>query len=477
MLQDLTSFVKDNKMIEKGDRIVIGLSGGADSVCLLYALIECFGHDIEKIIAIHINHGLRGDQADEDELFVKDLCKGLDIEFHSVYKDVRKFASDNKLSEEEAGRNIRYETFFRACIEYKCNKIAIAHNRNDNAETMLFNLFRGSGIQGLTGIDPTRMMKRGKDQALIIRPLLNTSRDEIEDYLREKGIAYKIDASNLENDYSRNKIRNQIFPLITNDINSKAVENVSKAAFHLREVNDFTNEMIRFSYDNIVAEDKGRFVLADDKIRSCHIFIQKSIIMKVIASLSDSRRNLESKHVDLVLDLFNKEVGKQINLPNGLIALRAYNHVSIFKEEIKSEEVIQPIKVEIPGKTFLEIINKIIETRFVDMDIEKTFPKNSCIKWLDYDRIENTVEIRTRATGDFIQINAQGGRKKIKDYFIDKKVPAKDRSKQLLLADGNHIMWIIGGDNRISERYKIDSNTKTILEMKLIDAKENRNGK
>ena len=212
MLQDLISFVKENKMIEKGDRIVIGLSGGADSVCLLYALIQCFGHEIDKIIAIHINHGLRGDQADEDELFVKDLCKGLDIEFYSIYKDVRKFASENRLSEEEAGRNIRYQTFFKACMKYKCNKIAIAHNRNDNAETMLFNLFRGAGINGLTGIDPKRMMKMGKDQALIIRPLLNTSRDEIEEYLREKEIAYKVDASNLENDYSRNRIRNQVFP-------------------------------------------------------------------------------------------------------------------------------------------------------------------------------------------------------------------------------------------------------------------------
>ena len=477
MLQDLISFVKDNKMIEKGDRIVIGLSGGADSVCLLYALIQCFGHEIEKIIAIHINHGLRGDQADKDELFVKDLCKGLGIEFYSIYKDVRKFASENKLSEEEAGRNIRYQTFFKACMKYKCNKIAIAHNRNDNAETMLFNLFRGAGINGLTGIDPKRMMKMGKDQALIIRPLLNTSRDEIEEYLREKEIAYKVDASNLENDYSRNRIRNQVFPLITNEINSKAIDNVSKAAFHLREVNDFTNEMIKISYDNIVDEDKGRFVLPDDKMRSDHIFIQKSIIMKVMASLSDSRRDLESKHVDLVLDLFDKEVGKQINLPNGLIALRAYNHVSIFKEEKKEEEVIQPVKVNIPGKTFLETENKIMETRFVDMVQKKTITESSCIKWLDYDRIENTVEIRTRTMGDFIQINAQGGRKKIKDYFIDKKIPAKDRSKQLLLADGNHIMWIIGGDNRISERYKIDGNTKTILEMKLIDAKENRNGK
>ena len=477
MLQDLISFVKDNKMIEKGDRIVIGLSGGADSVCLLYALIQCFGHEIEKIIAIHINHGLRGDQADKDELFVKDLCKGLGIEFYSIYKDVRKFASENKLSEEEAGRNIRYQTFFKACMKYKCNKIAIAHNRNDNAETMLFNLFRGAGINGLTGIDPKRMMKMGKDQALIIRPLLNTSRDEIEKYLREKEIAYKVDASNLENDYSRNRIRNQVFPLITNEINSKAIDNVSKAAFHLREVNDFTNEMIKISYDNIVDEDKGRFVLPDDKMRSDHIFIQKSIIMKVMASLSDSRRDLESKHVDLVLDLFDKEVGKQINLPNGLIALRAYNHVSIFKEEKKEEEVIQPVKVNIPGKTFLETENKIMETRFVDMVQKKTITESSCIKWLDYDRIENTVEIRTRTMGDFIQINAQGGRKKIKDYFIDKKIPAKDRSKQLLLADGNHIMWIIGGDNRISERYKIDGNTKTILEMKLIDAKENRNGK
>ncbi len=477
MLQELTSFVKNNQMIEKGDRIVVGLSGGADSVCLLHALIECFPNDINKLIAIHVNHGLRGSQADEDESFVKELCKSIGIDCHSVYRDVRRIAREKKLSEEEAGRNIRYDVFFNACIEYKCNKIAIAHNRNDNAETLLFNLFRGSGINGLTGIDPKRMIKKGKDKALIIRPLLNTTRDEIEEYLSKKSITYKIDASNLENDYSRNKIRNQILTLANNEINSNAVGNISNAGFHLREIKEFTDERVRISYDKVVTEDQGKFLLSISKINREHIFIQKSIIMKVLASLSSSRRDLESKHVEQVLDLLNKQVGKQIDLPGGLIAEKEYKDILIFKENEKQLRPIETIASKIPGSNFLPTLNKFIETRVIDRDKEKTFPENSCIKWFDYDRIENTVEIRTRSTGDYIQINLQGGRKKLKDYFIDKKVPAKQRSRRLLVADGNHIMWIIGDDNRISERYKVDKKTTKILEMKLVDAKENSYGR
>ena len=481
MIENILSYSKKNKMIEKGDRIVVGLSGGADSVCLLYLLVECFNSYIDKLIAVHVNHGLRGSQADQDELFVQELCKDIGIECYSLREDVRKVARVNGLSEEEAGRNVRYDAFIKVCLEHKCNKIAVAHNRNDNAETMLFNLFRGSGINGLTGIEPMRKIREGKKEPIIIRPLIETGRDEIEEYLKRRNISYIVDKTNLENDYSRNKIRNQVLTFVTDELNSNAINNISNATYHLREIRDYIDEKVKDSYDKVVNEEEGVFIIEFKKMENEHSYIRKAIIMEILSKLSGSRRDLQLKHVEQVLGLKDKQVGRQIDLPGGIIALRSYDELSIYRymdgtlKKETQEEDFKPLIVQIPGSNILPY-NKKIETEIIIRNKDETIPNNSCIKWFDYDRIENTVEIRTRRAGDYIQINAQGGRKKLKDYFIDLKVPAKERSSRLLVADGNHIMWILGDGNRISEKYKINKDTRNILEMKLIEEKENSHG-
>ncbi len=211
-------FVRKHDMLKQRERVVAGISGGADSMCLLGLLLEWRELLDLEIHAVHVNHGIRGKAADADEKFVEEFCRSRNVDFRAVHADIPSLARKSGQSEEEAGRNLRYEAFCETAVKLNCRKIAVAHNRSDNAETVIFNMLRGSGPAGLKGILPVRKMK---DTGIeIIRPLLNTSREEIEFWLGENGMGFRTDETNLEMQYSRNIIRNTVMPLFKERINS-----------------------------------------------------------------------------------------------------------------------------------------------------------------------------------------------------------------------------------------------------------------
>lgn len=477
MLRKVKDFIEQNSMIEKGDRIVLGVSGGADSVCLLYMLSEICSKQQIPLIVVHINHGIRGEDAKRDEQFVAKLCRELKLEYEIFTANVVQIAKTENLSEEEAGRKVRYEAFFQVCKDKKCNKIAIAHNKNDVAETVLFHLFRGTGIRGLSGIQPISTRRIEGSEITIIRPLLCLERKEIEEYLKERNISYQIDATNLTDAYSRNKIRNQILPYAMNEINPNAIAHITQMASQLKEIENFINLQVDLRYSLLTNNtENGRIAIDVNAFNHEDIIIQKGIIRKVIEKLAGGLKDLEAIHVEQVLSLASKQVGKQINLPYGIVAVRDYDRIllgigqNIIEET--DEIAIKPIVIEKPGKYYLPMLHKFLEISIIHHEKMEAIPKSSCMKWFDYDKIENALVVRNRKEGDYIQINATGGRKKLKDYFIDQKIPRMERDKQLLVADGNHIMWILGNGDRISEKYKVVASTKNILLMKLIDAED-----
>jgi tRNA(Ile)-lysidine synthase len=204
-------FIRDNELIRSGDRILIALSGGADSVFLLHFLTKFKKKYKSELAVLHINHLIRGKNADEDEKFCREMCSKLDVKFYSVRKNVKLFAAKNKISVEEAGRILRYKTLNETARKYQYDKIATAHHLSDNAETVLLNLIKGTGLKGLSGIP----VKRDN----IIRPILSLSKEEITSYLQQNKILFRTDESNLSDDYERNFIRNNIIPLIKNRLN------------------------------------------------------------------------------------------------------------------------------------------------------------------------------------------------------------------------------------------------------------------
>ena len=513
MLNTVKNFITKHNMIQKGDRIVVGVSGGADSVCLFHVLLKLAPVYDLTLFAVHVNHGIRGEEADEDEAYVKKLCSEHQVSFTAVKADVRALAAKEGLSEEEAGRKVRYEAFYHSFTKNKCNKIAIAHNRNDNAETILFHLFRGSGIKGLTGIPPVR--------DVIIRPLLNTGRDEIEAYLKENGIGYQTDGTNLTQDYSRNKIRHQIISFAKEEINTAAIEHIVSASNKLAEIDHYLDNKIEAAFFEAVMylDTKEAYEIDLESLRKEDPVIQKGIVRSIFKQLASQLKDLDSLHVELVLDLMNKQSGKVLNLPYGIIAQRGYH--SIILKTVPDQKDREPqadkeaaaslpeLKLPVPGVICIPWTNQILHTKLINYKKSMIIPRNGCTKWFDYDKIKNTVLIRTRKEGDFIQINSAvsnadsnaysnavrndysnadsmavntadrnadgiavniagstaGKRKKLKSLFIDEKIPREKRDLLPLLADGSHIMWVIGG--RMSEAYKVDEKTKVILEINL----------
>lgn len=477
MLTMVWDFIHKNHMIDQGDRIVVGVSGGADSVCLLHALLMLRERLKIELVVVHINHGLRGEEAEEDESFVSGLCSRYHLPFFSYHYDVRSIAGEKGITEEEAGREVRYDTFLQVCQEQACNKIAVAHNKNDNAETVLFHLFRGSGLRGLSGIEPSRQLLSSFGVFTVIRPLLCMERKDIEEYLAANKTDYRVDSSNLSMDYSRNKIRNKILPFAIDQLNAGAIGHINEAAGRIKEALDYMDISIQKRYLQLVKKDENSYSISVKLLSMEPVVIQKGLIRRVLESLSGSLKDLEAKHVEAVLSLCYKQVGRIVKLPNDIIVEKEYNDIKFmygkyYAMECFSEDHMEPVKIKTPGRYILPGSGMILETELLKYEKNEPIPKNSCVKWFDYDKIENTVEMRNRKEGDYIQINASGGRKKLKDYFIDHKLPRKQRDSQILITDGSHVMWIPGFGDRISEKYKVEDTTSKVLLMKLIDLEE-----
>lgn len=446
MISKVFDFIKQNKILEHNDSVLLGVSGGADSICMLYILDELKSEMSLKLSVVHVNHMIRGEDAQRDADYVKKICNLLGVPFNQVNIDVLTLAKKNGISEEEAGRQARYETFIKMAEEYNINKIAVAHNLNDNSETVLFNLFRGTGIKGLTGIP----VKRDK----IIRPLLCCTRTEIEEYLKEKNIIYCTDATNIETEYTRNKIRLEVLPYIKENINKKAEYNIVNAAENLEEILDFIEQQTEKAYKMYV---DGAFL--SESGFTLHTAVLNMVVRKMIEHQAGKLKDITKTHVKSVVKLKDMEVSKKVNLPYNLIAERTYKGIVIKKnEEEKVEQISETLFIngKICNNSKVEVF---LETKEVDAE---NIPELVYTKWLDYDKI-NKLSLRNRQKGDYIVIDDLGSRKKLKDYFIDEKVPREERDKILLVADGSHIVWIIG--YRISAYYKVTNSTSNIIKI------------
>lgn len=464
MINKILDYIKENRMLNTGDKVVLGVSGGADSVCLFFVFLELKKiYDLELYV-VHVNHGLRGEDALKDARYVEELCISHGVQFILVNENVKEIGKREGISLEEAGRNVRYESFYKALNDYKASKIAIAHNSDDRAETVLFNLFRGTGLKGLTGISPMR--------GCIIRPLLCISREEIENYLKERKIAFCTDLTNLETDYTRNKIRLKVLPYVRENINGKAKEHIIHTSVMIDETLSYIEKNADESMKRAVKKKNGQYLIHVDEFAHEDIVIQKLIVRKIIENLAGRLKDITNEHITMILSLISKGVGKRVNLPYSIVAKKGYEDISIFISpsgnhiiEGNSRETPVSKEIIIPGEYDIE--EKGICFSFSLMKYKKNLiiPQNGCTKWFDYDKINNTVTLRTKKEGDYLQIDQKGNTKKLKNFFIDKKIPREERENLLLLADGNHIMWVIG--ERISEAYKIDESTKNILIVKL----------
>lgn len=525
--QKVFSYVEQHHMLTAHDKVVVGVSGGADSVCLLFMLLELRKRLSLEIGVVHVNHGIRP-EAGEDEDYVRELCQRQGISFYSFHEKVRDLARRQGISEEEAGRNVRYRAFLQVAEQMGAEKIAVAHNANDLSETMLFHLFRGSGVKGLSGIAPVREFTISELVGVsvfpapvkrqIIRPILCLERAEVEAYLAERNIPYCVDSTNEKDDYTRNHIRHHVIPYVDSEIVSGCVGHMVQTAEILSETEDFLEEWTRQAQETCckfrqqggeyIAEciagcvKEERFYSVEinvGKFRQLHGAIQKRLLYQIFSGMSPGRKDITYVHVQKVLGLFAEQGNRSIDLPYGIRARRSYDIVLVeqrqsanlplekgifsgletaqetdscpgqnnvkcnFRENIMTNPDRVSGSVELPGIGALQWKVIPIQGRIGEI------PQNQYTKWFDYDKIKESLTVRYRQTGDYLTIRGgeQGAiRKSVKDYMITEKIPRENRDFIPVLADGSHIVWLIG--YRISEDYKLNENTKRILQVQLV---------
>lgn len=463
MLDKVSTYVEQNHMLENCKTLILGVSGGADSVCLFRMMQKITRDKGIKIVVVHIEHGIRGKESLEDAKFVENLCKNYAVPFYQFSYEVEQLAKDRKESTEETGRKLRYDAFEQVAKKYEKAKIAVAHNQNDNAETLLFHMVRGSSMKGMMGILPVR--------GSLIRPLLCLSRVEIESYLSLLKQPYKTDHTNEMDIYTRNKIRLHILPKLT-EINDQAV-------FHMMELSNTMQEMYQYiatqAFEKIadetyIREKENGFLLTEDMLQLPQILVDE-IIYQILVKLLNSAKNLSKEHVSSIEKLFTKQTGKRIHLPKDFVAIRQYEGIFVTKQmkQQTRKELFdrQENHKEIASAFEKQIVYTLIETKPKMGEI----PKNRYTKWFDYDKIKDKLQIRTRKQGDYFVLDDSGCKKSLKKYFIEAKIEKEKRDDIPLLADGEHILWIIG--YRISAFYKVSEETKRILEVRFIGGRDN----
>lgn len=311
MKQKVLNTIKKYDLIKDGDRVVVGVSGGPDSISLLDILNKIKNEKLInfEIICVHINHQIR-EEANDDELFVQDYCEKNKIKFYCKRIDVIKYANNNKIGLEEAGRILRYDFFDEIMQKENANKIAIAHNKNDKAETIIMNIIRGTGISGLKGIEVIRSEK-------CIRPLLDCNRDEIEEYCRQNNLNPRIDKTNFENDCTRNKIRNIVLPYIKKEFNYNIIETMNRLSEVATETESYlNNETIKLYNQLKVDEEKNTVILNLKEFNKCDILIRKRLIIYTIAKVLGNSQNIEKINIEDIIKLCEKNVGNKYLMPN-----------------------------------------------------------------------------------------------------------------------------------------------------------------
>jgi len=472
MLNKMKRTIDKFKMIAPGEKVLVGVSGGPDSVALLHGLWSLREEFHLKLHVFHLNHMMRGKEAEEDALFVEELARrhGLPVTVERV--DVPRLIRGRKAgSAQEVAREVRYQRFYRAAEEVGAQRIALGHNLNDQAETVLMRLLRGAGTDGLAGIPPVR---EGK----IIRPLLEITRREIEEYLARQGLPARLDRSNWKTRYLRNRIRMRLIPLLEKNYNPRVVELLSRLADQAREEAGFMEAAAREAYRRLAREEatdeatEGATVfLPLASLRREPLALQRRVVRAALSRAKGDTRRVDFRHVEQVLEMAGAgRVEAALDLPGGLRARRTYTDLIIEQEPVTGRGQGEPAApgevytLQIPGFTPLPAWDLTMQAELLPRHQVEGIPgqePRSPVAHLDYDRITLPLQVRARRPGDRFRPLGLAGSKKIKDFFIDLKVSRRERDRIPLVVSGEDIVWVVGW--RIDDRFKVGPRTSRVL--------------
>ncbi|WP_346940704.1 tRNA lysidine(34) synthetase TilS [uncultured Clostridium sp.] len=456
MRNEVIKTIEENGMLNKGDKVIVALSGGPDSISLLHVLSTLIDEYNIKLYAAHVNHMLRSSESDEDEATCRRFCQENNIEFFSKSVDINYMASENNISTEMAGRDARYEFFADLLKKLNANKVALAHNLNDQAETVLMRLMRGTGIEGLIGIKPVR-------DEVYIRPIINVSRQEIEGYCKENNLPARIDHTNYETIYSRNKIRLELIPYIQQNFNSDIITTLNRMCELIKRDEDYIQENVIKVFQKYCDIGEDKVIIYKDAFY-LHPSLVSRVIRKALLQVKGDINNIQSIHIDNIINLQKSSTGKFTTVPKEILIKNVYGNIEITMQKKQCKVDIDTILNLNMGNNYIEELGLKVYIRCIDGDKKMNFKSNDNIKYFNGTNIKN-ITLRFRKNGDRFSPLGMKGSKKLKDIFIDLKIPREERDLVPLLCFDEDISWIIG--YKISDKFKIHEGIKNIIEVRL----------
>ena len=461
--------IADFNMIAPHDSVLVGVSGGMDSVLLLHLLVKMAPDFSVRLGVAHFNHGLRGREADTDAEFTASLAARLQLPFHGDKQDTRSYRQRHRFSLEEAARRLRYTFFETVCADHGYKKVALGHHADDNAEQILMQLFRGAGMASLAGIPPVR-------DTNIIRPLIRLTRQQISDYCRSAGISYVTDPSNYDRQHLRNRIRHELIPILRKEYNPAVVQSLNRLSEIVREELQWTEDLSLAQFRLAVTGMKsGRLHLSLNELRHCQPALLRRIFRKAIELVKGDLRRVGFGHIDAVVQLVTAGSGDgSVHLPDRVEVRAVGPELIVTKHAVDLRKACRPAaaphqycyNVRPPSATPLSVMVpeagvRVVFSHFTTGAYGDLDGAGQQQAFFDMDKLHFPLVLRNTRPGDRLSPLGVEGTQKVKKYFIDHKVPKKDRARCPLLVSGEQIVWIVG--HRIAEPFKVTSATQRVL--------------
>jgi tRNA(Ile)-lysidine synthase len=460
MLANVQKLIEEYQMLKNGDKILVGVSGGPDSMALLHILRTLQQEYNIELYTAHVNHMFRGAEAEADAEFVQAICREWDIPCFVAHIDVPARMKSRGISAPVAGREARYHFFRQVAAITGAQKIAVGHTADDQAETILMRFLRGAGPEGLSGIPACRDG--------IIRPLLRVYREEIEEYCRDAAIDVRRDPSNEKPLYLRNRIRNQLMPFLEKEYNAGLRKNLTILGDILHEEDIYWSELVQHELRNSVKWRARNPLITIAAFKGLAVAVQRRLLRELLTAKMELD-NVGFIHVEAIRQLIlHKQVGSRVDVPGGYWAIKGYEYVTIEKEKERSSVTpIEPLAFSVPGLTHIPVLGLSIDVHFV-------FGRDSgtAIQWsalFDWDRLQKPLYVRTRRPGDRFFHAGIGHNKKLKEFLIDRKVPQRQRDLIPVMMQGDQILWIVG--HYIDTRYIADERTNHKLRIDIREEK------
>lgn len=457
VIAKVQQFVKAKELLKPGSTVIVGVSGGIDSVVLLDILSSVRKQWGLTLVVAHLNYQLRGKDSDKDKKFVRTLADRYGLEFHCQDADTRSVRKQQKVSIQVAARNIRY-TFFETLRDVSnADAVAVGHNANDNAETIVANLFRGTGIDGIAGI-PVRRNH-------IVRPLLCLSRSEIARYAKAAGLRFRTDKSNLKEEYTRNYIRRTILPKVEKRINPSVVETLMNESEVFWGNRDFIESIIEKKIPSIVEYHGSTATVSIEKLKAEHPFIRQMVIRKLLmrAGIEPSFTVLTS-----VDDLRNHQKGKRVSINKAWVAERLDRTI-----EVRPLQTTRPFNLVLHSEGSVQTDEFVFSIRKTAIPDNKAHNDTS-IEYIDATRLQWPVTVRSWEKGDVFVPLGMNGTKKVSDYFVDVKLPRMKKTLIPIVESNRRIIWV--GGQRLDERFKLTPSTTDVYQLSLVYLNGEKNG-